>query len=1136
MRLLLRFADGPMNAAATSRSVGGGVDATATPVATLRLQLLNSPRLLLATGEAHALERKDAALLAMLAIEGPTPRNRAATLLWPDIDEERARSNLRQRLFRLRRLAAADVVCAGSVLALGPGVQHDLDAIGPRLAADADAAAGELLGALDYGDCRELSAWVDVAREQWRTARCNALAEIAARLEGQGRIAPALRYAQRLAADDPTLEHAHRRVMRLHYLRGDRAAALAAYERCRQTLGEHLGAQPSKETRELARLIEASGALPGSAPFPQPIAVLRPPQLVGRGREWQLLEEACAQLRLAVVSGEPGIGKTRLLSDFAAAHGNAVVAGSRPGDARVPYAFAATLLRALVRRHGAPSDDWVNAELAHLLPELGQARGKLEPMRLQMAATQALAHWHEAGLRLVVIDDLHFADEATLELLPALASGTTAPVGWLFGVRANEVPAALHAWLAQQDAGAVVNVRVAPLVEDAVRELLGTLALPGVDAARLAPALARHTGGNPLFILETLRSLLMQGATRIDETQRLPVPASVGELIERRLARLSQRALKLARVAAIAGLDFSAELAAAIFGQHVLDIADAWLELEAAQIIRDNAFAHDLIREATLKTVPRQIAAVLHREVATRLAAADGVAARIAQHFEAAESWAQAGEYQRRAAAQARRDSRRADEARLLERAVACYERAGMADAMFDCADQQASALVAATSYAAADALAQRLARLAETPRQRLIALDADASNYCDQHNDEIALAKLRAARTLCEELDDAPRSLRLARKEASVLGYLNRNAEALALLDPLIARLDRSGADPSAGETLCDYAALLEFEGRLDEAVAMLGDAERLARASSDLTLLGAVLQVRAVCNHHLARLQAAAADYDAARRLYPRSRGEEAEGNFEEAGLARHWRDLGRFAESIELAEAAIAAARDKGRDWVVAHTQLILALTWVQLGQAARAQRLLSAIRTDMPSNRFGALLHRAELERYQGRPMRPVLEEALKAADQVARRERMRWAAQLRLCAEINADEAVETAERICAEAQARGIWSTALPALAQWADALRRAGRASEAAERAARLVETLQSRSPVALYAPEYRWIAHRAFAAAGDAAAAREALQHALHWIETTALPNVPAEFRDSFLNRNPINRAVVAASRRLS
>lgn len=588
-----------MNAAATSRSVKRGVDAAVTAVATLRLQLLGAPRLLLAGGETHALERKDAALLAMLAIEGPTPRNRAAALLWPDINEERARNNLRQRLFRLRRLAAAELISAGSVLALASGVQHDLNAIGLQLAADADGAAAELLGTLDYGDCRELSAWADVARAQWRAARCNALAEVAARLEAEGRIAPALWYAQRLVAEDPTLEHAHRRVMRLHYLRGDRAAALAAYERCRQTLGEHLGALPCKETRELARQIEASGALPGSvAPSPRPIAVLRPPRLVGRNHEWRLLEEACAQSRLTVVSGDPGIGKSRLLSDFAAAHAGTVVVGSRAGDARVRYALAATLLRALVQRHGAPRDDWVNAELAHLLPELGLTRSSLKPMRLQMAAAQALAQWHEAGLRLVVIDDLHCADEATLTLLSALASRATAPVVWLFGVRANEVPSALRAWIAQHETSALASVRLAPLVEDAVQELLDSLALPGIDAARLAPALTRHTGGNPLFVLETLRSLLMQDRSLSDETQRLPAPASVGELIERRLTRLSPRALKLARVAAIAGSDFSAELAAAVIGEPVLELADAWRELETAQIIRDGVFAHELIRDA----------------------------------------------------------------------------------------------------------------------------------------------------------------------------------------------------------------------------------------------------------------------------------------------------------------------------------------------------------------------------------------------------------------------------------------------------------------------------------------------------------------------------------------------------------
>ena len=139
LRLLLRFADGPMgDTASTQRG-----RATAATAAVVRLQLLQAPRLWLADGSAHALERKDAALLAMLAVEGPTPRNRVAALLWPDIDEERARNNLRQRLFRLRKAAACDVISAGNeALALAEHVAHDLDALGPRLAADPDSVAG----------------------------------------------------------------------------------------------------------------------------------------------------------------------------------------------------------------------------------------------------------------------------------------------------------------------------------------------------------------------------------------------------------------------------------------------------------------------------------------------------------------------------------------------------------------------------------------------------------------------------------------------------------------------------------------------------------------------------------------------------------------------------------------------------------------------------------------------------------------------------------------------------------------------------------------------------------------------------------------------------------------------------------
>ncbi|HKO67838.1 MAG TPA: BTAD domain-containing putative transcriptional regulator, partial [Burkholderiaceae bacterium] len=315
----------------------------ATSRAGIRLQLLGEPRLDLGS-ESFPLERKDAALLALLAIDGVTARGRAATLLWPDVDDDAARNNLRQRLHRLRKRAGRDVaLTTGDTLRLADRVTHDLSQVAETLAQGVVNATGELLGSLDYADCDQLEEWLQAAREKWRSTRRNALAEIAAKLEREGQIALALQYSERLLADDPLREHAHRQLMRLHYLRGDRAAALAVFERCRDLLKRELATVPGNETAELAALIESSGALPLPAPSARPVSVLRPPRLVGRDAEWNELEMAWQQQRLALVCGEPGIGKTRLLSDFIARQDGAIVVGARPGDARVPFALLARL-------------------------------------------------------------------------------------------------------------------------------------------------------------------------------------------------------------------------------------------------------------------------------------------------------------------------------------------------------------------------------------------------------------------------------------------------------------------------------------------------------------------------------------------------------------------------------------------------------------------------------------------------------------------------------------------------------------------------------------------------------------------------------------------------------------------------
>ena len=131
-------------------------------------------------------------------------------------------------MHRLRKRAGRDVaLTTGDILRLADGVSHDLSGVAETLAQGVANATGELLGSLEYADCDQLEEWLQAAREQWRATRRNALAEIAAKLERDGQIALALQYGERLLADDPLREHAHRQLMRLHYLRGDRAAALA---------------------------------------------------------------------------------------------------------------------------------------------------------------------------------------------------------------------------------------------------------------------------------------------------------------------------------------------------------------------------------------------------------------------------------------------------------------------------------------------------------------------------------------------------------------------------------------------------------------------------------------------------------------------------------------------------------------------------------------------------------------------------------------------------------------------------------------------------------------------------------------------------------------------------------------------
>ena len=582
-------------------------------------------------GRSLPLGATDALLLAWLALEGPSTRERLALLLWPASSADAARNAMRQRLFRLRRLLGRDVVAGSTLLALAPGVGHDLDG------------TAALLGDLGAPDAPELDGWLTQRREARRAVARRAQEDRIEALEAAGDAAAALPLALALLDAEPLSEDAHRRVMRLHYLRGDRAAALLAFDRCEQLLKHEVGAAPSAPTLALLAAIEQSAPVTGSASVRSmlPATVLRPPRLVGRDAELAALQRGLAAGQMVVLVGEAGMGKSRLLQSLAAQRSGVLHSSGRPGDALVPYATLARALRQLLDHDPAAADPALHRALAPLLPELADAGGASAAALQQPLAQPVMALLQRCrGVDTLALDDLHFADDASLELLQVLWSAPREARAdslphWCLGLRPAAPGTRLYQLLhTLATAGPHTRLTLQPLTPPQMAEFVASLALPALgDAAvaALATTLCQRTGGNPLFALETLKLAWADGKLADlsaggagTAAQPLPQPDSLAALIGQQLARLTPGALQLARVAAVAGVDFGIALAGHLLGRSALDLADPWAELEAQQVMRGEAFAHDLVHDAVLQGLPEIIARHLHGQTAAWLEMQDG--------------------------------------------------------------------------------------------------------------------------------------------------------------------------------------------------------------------------------------------------------------------------------------------------------------------------------------------------------------------------------------------------------------------------------------------------------------------------------------------------------------------------------
>jgi DNA-binding SARP family transcriptional activator len=536
-------------------------------------------------------------------------------------------------------------------------------------------------------------ALAEVADEAFAQAERNRLEELrvaavedrlAADLDLGGHAAAAAELEE-LAGRYRFRERLHGLLMLALYRSGRQGEALAAFAAARRGLADELGIDPGRWLRQLETgILRQDPGLdwtpPPQEPGPPPgqtggpagetspalaAPVTQRPQaaageLVGRDDQLAALDAVLAGARggrgrIALVAGEPGIGKTRLAEEAArraAAAGMQVAWGrGHEGDgapalwpwAQVVAQLAAELAPGQLAAMLGPSAAW----LGPLMPELAEPPRPAGPLpvadlgaarfQLNQAVAGLLRRLADTRPLLVVVDDLHWADVPSLSLLAFLAGqlhdarlvvvGTYRDVEALPGRPLAETLGAL----AREPV--VERISLGGLDRAGVAALIGRT-IGGRPAQPLVDAVADRCGGNPFFITELLRLLQSErklAAPDAAAAARRDIPVGVRDVLRARLARLPAQTSTLLMVAAVAGRGFDLDLIEAVTGlddEPALDAAEA--AVLAGLLIEDDRaagryrFAHALVRETIYEDISRARRARLHARVVDALVATRG--------------------------------------------------------------------------------------------------------------------------------------------------------------------------------------------------------------------------------------------------------------------------------------------------------------------------------------------------------------------------------------------------------------------------------------------------------------------------------------------------------------------------------
>jgi len=930
----------------------------------LQLLTLGAPLLLTQAGEQVRFRtRKHFALLIRLAVEAGRrlTRDYLMDLLWPDVAAPRARHSLAQALSVLKeRIGRDHLVVQRASLALVAGVvQVDLT----RLDASETQIRGQFLDGFEVPGAVQFEQWKDEWRAKLMPRIRDTLVKQMDDARRFGDFETVERHAQLLLELDPLSEDGVRGIMEARAWVGDRSNALKVYGRFETRLAEELGAKPSSDLVRIAGLLRE-----GRRAAPRPTKAgqvserherrFEAEPLIGREREFARLYDAWLGVRrrephIVALLGDPGVGKTTLTNAFVSTcqMEGAAIARAQAYDAEreLPFAVLAELVKQLtLQRAIGGADPEALSELTRVAPEIFtmfpgvpkpvEWAAEVIPLRLADCFLKAVQAATEESPLVLVVDDVHAADNATVAILHIVARKVPRTrLLVILTARSNELRtvAGPSALMSDGTIEALQTLDLEPLPREAAERLV---------AARVAKAEARiadvpvariiqASNGNPLALELLTNEWLVHGSSSLlsdlealntQPAANIGIPRAIGAVFDRQIRRLDAPTRAALDLAAVLGRRLAdlplyevVELSSTAAGESLSRLKEEGILRE---VHGELEFRNELIRAQAYYAMAGPARQDLHCRVGQVLAARCDAQGRppeleVAWHF-----------------------LRGGDQELAIPVALAAAEATLRVGAPFE-AEQILTAIL------------QKVPK--DTTPSRLRVLLAKA--LIDQSKADLARPVLDA---LCSSSTLSTREFAEATRLRAIAFYLINSETGTAHLEAAEAAL---AAARQTGEIQALASALLEFARSGLEA----GDETRLAIARDDLRFLSEKPEATTVhevwyalgfCHHHSLDLRAACNCVERAIELLEYSP------NVVALSLARNALGVCQYylcdVDSAKVSlSTALSLARKIGDDFRVSLTAAnmsTLHLMRGDYGEAIRAGHLSTEVGARLPSH--------------------------------------------------------------------------------------------------------------------------------------------------------------------------------------